>query len=102
MSGILKMPRTSARKVTFKSPAKNSASKRKRRSKKKSHSIVNSISKAMKYSPTKFKNPYMRDLAELSLLLTPAIIAALYIYVHKGLKSSSESSVSSEPEVPNI
>jgi hypothetical protein len=76
-----------SRRVTFRDPSPTASVRAKRKSKKKkklspTSKFVRRVSKAIsRHSPRKFKNPYIRDFGELTVALSPIIIAALYIYL---------------------
>lgn len=75
--------RTSARRVTFRSPSPSP--ERRRTSKKRSprSQVVYNVSKGFRrLSPRKIQNKYARDVAEFVQALSPAIIAALSIYLY--------------------
>jgi hypothetical protein len=76
--------RTSTKKVTFKSLSP-SPDKKRRTSKKRSprSQILHNVSKGFKrMSPSKLKNQRARDVAEFVQALSPALIAALSIYLY--------------------
>lgn len=83
--------RRSSKKVTFSSPRSSPARRRSRRSRKRRTSkkrsprseIIYNVAEGFKrMSPSRIKNQRARDLAEFVQALSPALIAALSIYLY--------------------
>lgn len=80
-------PQRRTSRVTFRraSPAPQRRTSSSRRSKKRSPraKLIKRISKGFKrYSPHKFKNPYIRDIGDLTLALSPLIVAGMVYYLY--------------------
>lgn len=80
--------RTSKPRVTYESPKVHSERHHKRRKSKKKYSprtgLIKQISRNLKkFSPSRIKNKYLREVAETSLILSPVALIGLYLYLHR-------------------